>query len=72
MPSFHLVEVARISSFEEIVPVFWRSYTYPRDSAMEFVYPVKGNTKEGHMKQQSKIPRNALLLLINRIQQVTG
>lgn len=48
MSSFHVEEVTEISSFDKIIPLFWKSNTDPRNAAMEFVYPVKGTSKEAY------------------------
>jgi len=48
MPSFHLEEVPKNSSFEQIVPVFWSACTNPRNSIFEFIYPVKGPSKDAY------------------------
>lgn len=54
MPSFRLVEVRKISSFDKIVPVLWDSFTNPRNSSMEFIYPVKDNEQKEAVIENAK------------------
>lgn len=48
MPSFRLEEVAKGSSFEEIISVYWVGNKNPRNTPFEFVFPVRGASKEAY------------------------
>lgn len=48
MPSFCIEQVPKGSSFKDIVPIYFGGNYNPRNACFEFVYPIRGSSKEAY------------------------